>query len=93
MDPSSYIEGVLLGEQAVECVPENLASALLDEHLDINLIKKFFDADGWEAVIRAHEARSNNHGGVKYVEVTCMMLAHLLAVTVVSTGVTGTVLD
>ena len=46
MDPSSYIEGVLLGEQAVECVPENLASALLYEHLDINLIQKFFAADG-----------------------------------------------
>ena len=57
VDPSSYLEGVLLGEQAVERVPENLASALLDEHLDINLIKKFFDGDGWEAVIRAHEAR------------------------------------
>ena len=50
MDTTLYTKGELLGEHSVECMPESLPSALLDEHLDINIIRKFFDQDGWVAV-------------------------------------------
>ena len=52
-----HTEGILLGEESVECLPEKLPSALLDENLDINIIRKYFDSDGWTAVTREHETR------------------------------------
>ena len=57
VDPSCHTEGMLLGEESVECLPKKLPSALLDENLDINIIRKYFDSDGWTAVTRAHETR------------------------------------
>ena len=60
VDTTRYTKGELLGESSVECIPESLPSALLDEHLDINIIRKFFDQDGWLAVSRAYEARKEH---------------------------------
>ena len=57
VDVSTRTEGVLLGEESVECVPENIPSSALDENVDINMIRKFFDADGWLAVSGVYEAR------------------------------------
>ena len=56
MDQSTRTEGVLLGEESVECVPENIPSSTLDDNVDINMIRKFFDADLWLAVSAVYEA-------------------------------------
>ena len=42
------LSGIVLGEQHVEMIPEHILSACLDnERVDINIILKFFDCDGW----------------------------------------------
>ena len=57
MDQSTCTKGVLLGEESVECVPEKIPSSALDDNVDINMIQKFFDVDGWLAVSAVYEAR------------------------------------
>ena len=43
--------GMLLGEECVEMIPEHIPSACLDSHVDINIIRKYFDENGWAALV------------------------------------------
>ena len=51
------VSGMLLGQESVETIPENIPSAALDSHVDVNIIRKFFDGDGWMALTAAMEER------------------------------------
>ena len=53
----------LIGEELVEVVPENIPSAILDKHVDINTIQKFFTIDGWIALEAVYNARKNQPWG------------------------------
>ena len=37
----------LIKEESVEVQPENLPDAILDDHVDIHLIRKYFTNDAW----------------------------------------------
>lgn len=40
-DTSSALVGDLIEEEEVECRPERISNAVLDENVDVNLIRKF----------------------------------------------------
>ena len=45
------MRGDILSENHIEMMPENIPSARLDnERVDINIILKYFDPDGWTAL-------------------------------------------
>ena len=41
------LDGILIDEDKVECMPEKIPMALLDENVDVYLIRKYFTADAW----------------------------------------------
>lgn len=41
---------VLIEETEVECRPERVTNAVLDENVDIYLIRRFFSSDAWMIV-------------------------------------------
>ena len=51
------VSGMLLGQKSVETIPENIPSAALDSHIDVNIIRKFSDRDGWMALTATMEER------------------------------------
>ena len=40
----------LIEEESVECRPERVSSAVLDDNVDINLVRHFFSQDAWLVV-------------------------------------------
>ena len=49
--------GRALSEEAVECIPANLPSALKDDNIDIMMIRRFFDNDGWASLYSSYKIR------------------------------------
>lgn len=47
----------LVSEEEVEVRPENLPDAVLDENVDVCLIRRFFTDDAWLAVMDAVEVK------------------------------------
>ena len=41
------MDGVLIEEDQVECRPEKVPNAVLDENVDIHLVRSFFTEDAW----------------------------------------------
>ena len=41
------LDGTLIDVDKVECMPEKIPNAILDENVDIYLIWKYFTADAW----------------------------------------------
>ena len=39
--------GALIEEEHIECRPEKVSDAVLDENVDVTLIRKYFSYDGW----------------------------------------------
>ena len=50
----------LIEEEDVEARPEMLPDAVLDENVDVHLIRKFFSYDGWLAVTTVFEQKQRN---------------------------------
>ena len=44
------LDGKLIDEEDVECRPERLPSAVLDENVDICLVRRYFTIDAWMLV-------------------------------------------
>ena len=49
--------GEILSESDVECIPENISISVKDSHIDIKLVRQFFNDDGFEAVLAVCNAR------------------------------------
>jgi len=41
------LDGTLVDEDKVKCMPEKISNTILDENVDIYLIRKYFTADAW----------------------------------------------
>ena len=48
-----------IGEEDVEQVVGNVASSIRDSHVDINIVRRFFDEDGWLSLQHIVESRKN----------------------------------
>ena len=51
--------GTILKEEEIECIPHSLPSAVKDPSVDIDIIKRYFDADGWMALEAAYKTRQD----------------------------------
>ena len=52
-----YSQATLIGEESIVMIPNEIPSAALDSHIDIRIIQKFFQADGWAALELVYNAR------------------------------------
>lgn len=41
------LEGTLIDEEVVECRPEKVSNAVLDEDVDVHLVRPYFSHDAW----------------------------------------------
>ena len=57
MNDVLQVSGMLLGQESVETIPENIPSASLDPHVDINIVRKYFDGDGWACLTATMKER------------------------------------
>ena len=53
-------KGVLIEEEQVEVRPENLPDAILDENVDIHLIRRHFSNDAWMMVQSVVDQKRSN---------------------------------
>ena len=54
------MSGDILSENHIEMIPENVPSACLgNERVDINMILKYFDTDGWAALSSVFRERGS----------------------------------
>ena len=44
------MEGTLIEEEVVECCPEKVSNAILDDLVDVNLVRRYFTTDAWLVV-------------------------------------------
>jgi hypothetical protein len=44
------MQGTLIEEDAIECCPEKVSHAILDDLVDINLVRRYFTTDAWLVV-------------------------------------------
>ena len=51
----------LIEEKSVEVRPENLPDAILDENVDVHLIRKYFTSDAWVLVKDVIARKTTNH--------------------------------
>ena len=51
----------LLDEDCLECRPEKIPSACLDENVDIHLIRPFLTQDAWKLLIQTIEVKKSTH--------------------------------
>ena len=58
----------LIEEEEVETRPEKLADGLIDENVDINLVRRFFTADAWLLVEQSMECMKKSR---RYVCEVC----------------------
>ena len=49
--------GDLIGEEEVEVDPQNIPSAAKDPNINLNIIRKYFNADGWAQILAVHKER------------------------------------
>lgn len=54
-------KGEVIEESEVECRPERISSAILDESVDIYLIRHYFTNDAWLLVQDVLKRKSENH--------------------------------
>ena len=40
-------QGVLIDEKDVECRPERITDAVVDENVDVHLVRKYFTYNAW----------------------------------------------
>ena len=40
-------DDILIQEDSVECRPEKVSASILDENVDIHLVRKYFSQDAW----------------------------------------------
>ena len=76
---NSALAGSLIEEEEVECRPEKISNAVLDENVDINLIRRFFTEDAWkvvEDVIMLKARRTQILGLARYVIMIFMNLVN-----------------
>ena len=50
----------LIEEEDVETKPERVPTAVLDENVDVHLIRKFFSNDAWLVVVNVVEQKQKN---------------------------------
>ena len=86
------LKGVLIEEENVECRPEKVSNAVLDENVDIHLTRSYFSQDAWmiiEGVLWQKESAQVGH--VLYVNMT-YTVSHPSSVNPVWNGTTFDVL-
>ena len=44
------LDGRLLDEEKVECIPERLPNAIVDDSVDVHLVRRYFTSDAWMVV-------------------------------------------
>ena len=44
------MDGNLIEEKFVECRPEKVSAAVLDDNVDVNLVRRYFSHDAWLVV-------------------------------------------
>ena len=49
-DVESAMQGTLIDEDKIECIPGKVSDAVLDSNVDVNMIQKFCTSDAWLAV-------------------------------------------
>ena len=57
---TSAIDGILIEEDAVECRPDYVSNSILDENVDIFLIRKYFSTDAWMIVEDVLDHKKNH---------------------------------
>ena len=70
------LDGTVLDEDKVECLPKKIPNAILDEDVDIYLIQKYFTADAWlviEDVLK--QKKVILHGCVRFVTKTYLWIS------------------
>lgn len=55
----SVLKGKLVEEEEVEVRPESLPDAAIDDHVDIFLIRKYFNNDAWLLVMDAVKTKKS----------------------------------
>jgi zinc finger SWIM domain-containing protein 3 len=65
--------GQLIKEEEVECIPEKINNAVLDENVDIYLIRKYFSNDAWLLV---EDVLSRKRENVSWICVSCNQDLH-----------------
>ena len=74
----SALNGLLIEEESVECRPEVVPNAVLDEKVDIFLIKKYFTMmHGCWSRICWNKRKRTLFGSVRYVSTTYIQRHHL----------------
>jgi len=43
-------QNYVIEEEDVECKPERVSDALVDENVDIHIVRKYFSSDAWMVV-------------------------------------------
>lgn len=46
----SVLDGNLVQEDMVECQPERITNAIIDESVDVHLVRRYFSNDAWRIV-------------------------------------------
>ena len=49
-DVKMALDGRLLDEEKVECIPERLPNAIVDDSVDVHLVRRYFTSDAWMVV-------------------------------------------
>ena len=65
--------GQLINEEEVECIPEKINHAVLDENVDIYLIRKYFSIDAWLLV---EDVLSSKKENIYWICVSCNQDLH-----------------
>ena len=67
------LDGTLIDEDKAECMPEKIPNAILDENVDIYLIRKYFTADAW--LVLEDIRKVTLHGCVRFVTKTYLWIS------------------
>ena len=51
------ISGIKIAEEEITCIPMDLPSAMKDDAVDINVIRKFFISESWMCLQAAYSSR------------------------------------
>ena len=52
---------MLIEEEDVECRPEKISDSVLDENVDIHLVRQYFSSDAWALITDVLEQKIKNH--------------------------------
>ena len=79
----SAFNGELIEEKSVECQPEVVPNAVLDENVDVFLVQKYFTNDAWLLVTDALKQKKRHlFGSVRSVNMIYIQQDHLFATCV-----------